>query len=446
MKKNKLLLLLSVLSLLSITITACSGITLATPTPQVGTVATEPESSSGIVSAEGKLLPALAAELAFAQGGVIDEVLVRPGDRVAAGDVLARLAGVKTIQADLAAAQAQYDLAYNAALAQDKVNRSRDLYKTQPGDLTLPLWYYSQPEQISAAQAAADEAQAELIKVQAKLDNKMKTTGADFAKAESDLAIAQAVYEVAKNLNDRIKGGKTLDDLTRRQLYLLQKDNYLKSKGVDPKYDITVNTINEDLRDEAQAIFDDAETNLEDAQKSYDDAVSTDSAKDVLKARAQVNIAQERYYTALDYVRSLQTGAESETLNTAMKAVDKAKAALEMYELRAPFAGAILSTDLKTGETASPGLPVAFLADTTTWTVETKDLAETDIARVALGQGVTVKLDALPGEEFSGKVTAIDPVGKERLGDMTYTVTITLDNVDPRFLWNMTATVNIAVK
>jgi hypothetical protein len=29
---------------------------------------------------------------------------------------------------------------------------------------------------------------------------------------------------------------------------------------------------------------------------------------------------------------------------------------------------------------------------------------------------------------------------------MTYKVTITLDKVDPRFLWNMTATVNIDVK
>jgi multidrug efflux pump subunit AcrA (membrane-fusion protein) len=443
MKKNKPLFLISILFLLSLTISACAGLT-ATPTPQVGAVATE--SASGVVTAEGKLLPAPAAELAFAQGGVIDEVLVKPGDQVAAGDVLARLAGVKTIQADLAAAQTQYAQVFNAALTQDKANRAQDLYKNQPGDLTLPLWYYSQQEQISAAQTAADVAQAELAKAQAKLTSMLKTTGADFAKAESDLATAQAVYEVAKNLNDRIKGGQNIDDLTRRQLFLLQRDNYLRSKGVEPKYDITVSTIDQDLRDEAQSIFDDAESDLKDAQKTYDDAVSTESAKDVLKARAQASIAQERYYTALDYIRSLQTGSEAESVTAAMKSVDKAKAALELYELRAPFAGTLLSTDLKTGETASPGLPVAFLADISIWTVETKDLAETDIARVALGQSVTIKLDALPGEEFSGKVTAIDPVGKEHLGDMTYRVTITLDEVDPRFLWNMTATISIAVK
>ncbi len=46
-------------------------------------------------------------------------------------------------------------------------------------------------------------------------------------------------------------------------------------------------------------------------------------------------------------------------------------------------------------------------------------------------------------EEFQGTVTEIDPVGREYLGDMTYKVTLTLDEADPRFLWNMTATVNI---
>jgi multidrug efflux pump subunit AcrA (membrane-fusion protein) len=443
MKKNKLPLLMNILLLFSLTITACSGIGIATPTLEAGTGTAEP--ASDIVTAEGKLLPAPAVELAFAQGGVIDEVLVKPGDKVAAGDVIARLAGAKTVEADLAAALAQYDQTYNAAMAQDQANRSKDLYKSQSGTFTLPEWYYSQPEQIGAAQAAADEAKETLTKAQERLNDIMQTTGAAFVKAEIDLATAQAAYDVAKNLRDRIKNGKDIDELTRRQVYLLQRDAYLQSKGVDPKW-VTVTNLDRDLRDEAQRIFDDAESSLEDAQDAYDDAVSTDGAQDVQKARAQLSVDQEHYYTALDYVRSLQTGPESQTVITAQTAVDKAKAALDLYELHAPFDGTILSIDLKIGEAAAPALPVVFLADTTTWTVETKDLTEIDIARVALGQSVTVKLDALPGEEFSGNVTAIDPVGKEHLGDMTYKVTIALDKVDPRFLWNMTATVNIAVK
>ena len=432
MKKNTLPLLLSILLMLSLTLAACNGIngiTTSTPTAEPTTVA---GSTTGIVSAEGKLLPAPAVELAFAQGGVIAEALAKAGDKVAAGDVLARLVGVKTVQADIASAQTRYDQVYSAAMAQTKGKRSQDWYKNQPGEFTLPLWYFDQQEELRAAQVAVDKAQKALDETQANLDKVMQTTGADFIKAETVLSDAQAAYNVANNLNERLKNGKNIDEMTRRQLYLLAKDANLKKKGVDTKW--TSNNIDQDLRDEAQQIFDDAKSDLKDAQDAYDDAVTTDGAKDVQKARAQTSIAQERFYTAQDYVRALQTGTESQDVTAAQEAVDKAKAALDLYELRAPIDGTLLSFDLKAGETASPGAPVAFLADTTTWTVETKDLAELDIAKVSLGQSVTIKLDAFPNEEFPGKVTAIDPVGREKSGDMTYKVTVTLDKVDPEHL------------
>jgi HlyD family secretion protein len=444
MQKKTFPLFLSILLLISLALTSCAGLTAAptaaTPTAQAAGAAAK-ESTPGLVTAEGKLLPSPAVQLAFAQGGVVAEVLAKPGDKVAAGDVLARLVGVKAVQADIASAQTRYDQVYSTSLAQTKGKRSKDWYGNQNGEFTLPLWYFDQKEELRAAQVAEDKAQKALTETQGDLDKVMQTTGADFIQAETVLSEAQATYNVANNLNDRLKNGKNIDDMTRRQLYLLMKDAYLKSKGVDPKW--TSSNIDQDLRDEAQKIFNDAKSDLEDAQDAYDDAVTTEGAKDVQKVRAQVSVAQERFYTAQDYVRALQTGTESQDVTAAQEAIDKAKAALDLYELRAPIDGTLLSFDLKAGETASPGAPVAFVADTATWTVETKDLAELDIAHVSLGQGVTVKLDAFPNEEFPGKVTAIDPVGREKSGDMTYKVTITLDKADPRFKWNMTANVDI---
>ena len=72
------------------------------------------------------------------------------------------------------------------------------------------------------------------------------------------------------------------------------------------------------------------------------------------------------------------------------------------------------------------------------WKVEIKDLVEINVADIALGDTVTVKLDSFPDEEFSGIVTEIDSVGKLYVGDMTYQITISLDESDPRLMWNMT--------
>src|SRR4030042_4063243 len=48
---------------------------------------------AGGVIADGKVVPQTGAELAFAAGGIVAEVRVEDGQTVAAGDVLARLAG-----------------------------------------------------------------------------------------------------------------------------------------------------------------------------------------------------------------------------------------------------------------------------------------------------------------------------------------------------------------
>jgi multidrug efflux pump subunit AcrA (membrane-fusion protein) len=123
-----------------------------------------------------------------------------------------------------------------------------------------------------------------------------------------------------------------------------------------------------------------------------------------------------------------------------------AEATIELYELRAPFDGVLLSLDLTVAESVASMLPIAFLAETSNWIAETKDLAEIDVVGVAIGDPVIIQLDAFPGEEFQGTVAEIDPVGREYLGDLTYRGTITLNESDPRFMWNMTATVTVEVE
>lgn len=54
-----------------------------------------------------------------------------------------------------------------------------------------------------------------------------------------------------------------------------------------------------------------------------------------------------------------------------------------------------------------------------------------DVAKVSVEDPTSVKLDAFPGEVFEGKVTEVSPVGKLYLGDMTYQITVTLNEPDP---------------
>jgi HlyD family secretion protein len=81
------------------------------------------------------------------------------------------------------------------------------------------------------------------------------------------------------------------------------------------------------------------------------------------------------------------------------------------------------------------------LVDFSAWVLETDDLTELEVVKVALGQSVSITLDALPDQIITGKVIAINPRYEDRRGDVTYTVTIALDNPAEAARWGMTGQV-----
>jgi len=442
--KSKLISMTILTTAVMLLVSACGSSATASPTPAATQSAV---SNASEIVADGKLVPWRSAKLGFSQPGTVAEILVKAGDQVTTGQVMARLMGSESAEAALKVASIQYQIALDNALAQRKApSRTANWVINQPKEFSIPLWYFGQSEQISSAQAEVDAGKAALATAQAKLVSVQgRVSSADFVKAETAMGVAQASYDVANDLNNRVQNGKNIDDMTRRQLFLLARDNANIARGRDPKW-VLASNISQDLRDAAQQIYDDAKANLKDAQSAYDDALTTQGANDVMKARADVSIAQERYYTALDRLRSLQIGNDLPAVTAAQAAMDQAQTAITNYELRAPFAGSVLSIDAVVGDAAVPGTPLFFLGDTTHWQVETKNLTEVDVASVALGAPASIKLDAFPGEKFPGKVTIINPVGQEYQGDMTYKVTIALDQPDPRFLWNLTATASIEAR
>ena len=73
--------------------------------------------------------------------------------------------------------------------------------------------------------------------------------------------------------------------------------------------------------------------------------------------------------------------------------------------------------------------------------VKTDSLTELEVVNVTEGQSVQVILDALPDTVLKGTVTNINKRFEEKRGDVTYTVTVQLDETDPLMRWGMTAAV-----
>jgi multidrug resistance efflux pump len=434
---------------------AANGALTASGTVETTEISIAPEVS-------GKLLSVAVDEGSTVKTGdtlfTMDDTLLKAQRAVAAASLETGKGAATTADAAVAAAQAQYDIAYNAALAQNRAQvRTANWLSSTPDQFSLPTWYFSQDEQISAGQAQVDAAQASLADYEKRLATVQgQVSSEDFVKAESDLALAQARYTVSKNLNDRVQNGKNIDDMSRHQLYLMALDARLVARGRDPKWTAGSN-ISKDLRDAAQKIFDDAKTKLTDAQNAYDDALSTQGAQDVLKARADVSMAQELLFSSQDYLRSLQTGVNATSVTAVQRVLDQATASaaqaktavsqaqanLDLLDaqmgkltVKAPSDGVILTRAAEPGSVVNAGGVVLTMGKLDKLTI-TVYVPEDRIGSVSLGEHASVAVDSFPGTSFDAAVTFIADQAEftprnvqtvEGRKDTVFAVKLTLDN------------------
>jgi len=189
------------------------------------------------------------------------------------------------------------------------------------------------------------------------------------------------------------------------------------------------------------------------AQKALDEAQAKLDVNDSDENKATLDQAAAALKLAEDKLSQLQAGggvdpdaqaAAEARLNAAKAALTSAQAAVAALELKATLAGVVVEPAVQAGQRVNAGQPILTVADFSGWVVETDNLTEADVTRIAVGQTVTVVLDALPDVTLSGEVRHIGARYEEKRGDITYTVTIALTQTDPAMRWGMTAAVRFA--
>lgn len=342
---------------------------------------------------EGHVVPSQYTSLFFYSEGTVSDVLVKQGDQVKKGDVLARLGDRESFQAALAAAQLEQ------ASAQRQLDDLQAKAALVSGQAQVDL-ANTQHDYINAAQTLSD---LDTDAYQTKVDN----ANTDISKAKDDLKTAQDDFDKVSNLST--------DNADRKS----------------------------------------ADTKLKDAQKKYDDLVRTrDLLVNALDtARAQAALTKARWDDALKTRDDTSQGANpkdltlaNDRLASANAQLAAAQAAIQHLDLVAPYDCKVVKVDLNPGEQATPSTPVIEVADLSTWYVETSDLTEKDVVAIIEGQKASLVPDALPDLALNGTVETISDTFVDKSGDIDYVVRIRLDNTDPALRWGMTVKVTFIKK
>ncbi len=296
----------------------------ATPTVPFTTVTVTRGDLVATISATGSLEPETSLTVVFETGGRVVEVLVREGDTVQAGDVLARLDDTD-LQLQVRQAEANLKVA-EAQLAQ--------------------LLAEPAPADIEAAKAALAAAQAAYRDLLAGPDpDEIAAAQAAVDRAKVDLEMAQSAY-------DRIKWRPDASALPQaRQLQIA--------------------TIN----------YNQALAQLRLAQKPPKESQIAQALANIAQAQANLDRLTRGPEEA-------QVRAQEAAVERARIALEQARQALAKATLRAPIAGTVTDVAVKKGQWVSPGQPAFTITVLRplhiTVNVDELDVAQVQVGQPAL--------------------------------------------------------------
>ncbi|MEG4352020.1 efflux RND transporter periplasmic adaptor subunit [Microcoleus sp. LAD1_D3] len=432
------------------------------------TVPVEAQNLTVRITSSGTVQPVQRVNLSPKGSGRIAELFVEQGDKVEAGQIVARmesrdveaqLAQAKAREAsvraklakieagnrseDIASARARLDQA-EASLAQAQAGsrveevagaRAR-LQQTQAGLQQLRAG--SRVEEVSQGRARLAQAQARLADAQTgsvKQEIAQAQTQIESSKAQAELT-AQRVERnrplveegaLAKDkLDELIKENRTAQaKLTesQRRLQQLQENRLSQIQQLQAAVQVEQQALNQLQNGTRSEEIAQAEAEVAEAKSKLAQLENGNRPEEIAKAEAAVAEAKSQFAAQENGSRPEEIAQAQAELEEAQAQVRFQEVQLEDTKVRAPFAGVITQRYAIQGAFVTPATSASEATSATSTSIvalarDVEVLAkvpEADISQIKPGQEVEIVADAYPDKVFKGKVKLIAPEAvKER--------------------------------
>jgi len=335
----------------------------------------------------GTLIPSEEVSFGFKNSGQVSEVLVSLGEKVEAGQVLARLENktqelkYKQAEANLAALTSPAEM----AAAEQAVQEARESFAVARDD----LGYLIGPEMLIAEENVAEaQNDLQLAKVAAEKDaseaNKQKVSAAEAGLVRARETLTYVFYNYSSNY--------TLNTFTLRTPMDDGSTSARKTLYAPTEVDIAI----------AHAVYELALANLNDAQNYLDVLHGLKTSNDVPTSSVT-------------------------SITEAKLALDSARADLDATELIAPISGTITSLDFNAGENVGASAVITISNANQPYTIDAY-LDETDWDKAKLGFAASVTFDLLPDDNYSATVRRVYPMLDDSSGTSMVHILLQLDD------------------
>lgn len=387
-------------------------------------------------SVTGSLASLQDVALSSRMAGRLAQVLVREGDKVSAGQVIARLdtvdleARVRAEQGSVAAAQAR--------VVQAQASLRQQVVTSRTGVASAEAAYH---QQLTNTRAAIDSAEAVYRQ--------------QLVQSRTNIESAESALRSAKANLSQVREGSRKQEITRAETQVsIAKANATKAQADARRYQELVKegAVAEAVAEQYQTSYEVAREQLRAAEQSLSLVKEGARSQEVDQAEQSVRQAEERLRqakaaAAQDEVRraDLETAragsAQNEVRHAALQSaraarsqddvrqaeVQAAHAALEQAQsalsiaqknlsdasVISPVSGQVAARTADPGQVVAAGAPILRVVSLDTVYFE-PSVPERELGRLKVGQRVEIAVDAFPRQTFAGSITRIYPAGSSK--------------------------------
>jgi len=412
---------------------------------QVEAVPATLETAEKTLQVTGTVEARLGQDVTPELGGRVTKVFVDEGDFVRKGATLVQLdddiyrAQLREAEGALKAAQARLRQAEHGTTLTDAETEARiaqvraqvDAAQSELGKARTAAMLQDETgeSQIEQARAGLEGAEAQLKEI------KRGAREQELRRAEATVDQARAVVDkMEKGVEQRRRlvqaGAISLEEfITYLTEYRVRKSQYDSAKQA-------LDLLEEGATAEQIAA---AEAQVRAARELLKQAVSRRAQTDIRRREteaAEARVTQVKETLAIALANARQVQVREEDVQAAQGAVQQAQAQIDLIRLRidrtairAPLTGVVSERNVEPGDlvgptsmAALPGIGAASLArtpgaSTRSGLIRIVDISSVDIqakvseksiSEVTLGQSANVRVDAIPGRTFTGRVSEVD--------------------------------------
>jgi HlyD family secretion protein len=272
------------------------------------------------------------------------------------------------------------------------------------------------------------------------------------SKVEVKSKASGIVKQLFVDYGDNVKKGQILAELDKVQLEASVRAAEANYQAAQAAKDSSVATLERNKVDAEGPDVPFMKLNMERAEEMFKDGVMSKNLVEDAEKNYQMSLNRQVSAQRTLIVSKAEIAKSEAQVAQAKAALENAQEDLRNSTISSPIDGLVLSRDVNVGDAVSSILVLGSqatliftLGDISEVYVQGK-VDEADIGKVYLNQPARIVVEAFKDKKFTGKVTKISPLGKEKDNVTTFEVRVSISNPGGELKANMSANAEVVLE